>query len=123
MHLAKVANRDRVIYVSYGITSRRRQQDPLYGAADPLFADTLTGFVNGENSAVVSGIESNSTPGGDTATALASLEPIANRLAFLNVPYSLEHVAEAGTAFKANVMILDYIERFAVGDATRDKRE
>jgi replicative DNA helicase len=43
-------------------------------------------------------------------------------LAFLNAPYSLEHVATAGSEFKANVMILDYIQRFTVGD-TKDRRE
>jgi len=55
--------------------------------------------------------------------AATSLEPIAARLAFLNAPYSLEHVAAAGEAFGANVMILDYIQRFAVGDTSKDKRE
>lgn len=56
-------------------------------------------------------------------TAVASLEPVAGRLAFLNPPYSLEHVAAAGTEFKSNVMILDYIQRFSVGDGSKDKRE
>lgn len=55
--------------------------------------------------------------------ALQSLEPVAARLAFLNPPYSLEHVAAAGTAFDANVMILDYIQRFTVGDGAQEKRE
>jgi replicative DNA helicase len=55
--------------------------------------------------------------------AVASLEPVAGRLAFLDSPYALEHVAAAGTAFDANVMILDYIQRFAVGDGSGDRRE
>lgn len=55
--------------------------------------------------------------------AAVALEPVAGRLAFLNPPYSLEHVAAAGTAFGANVLVLDYIQRFAVGDAGQDKRE
>jgi replicative DNA helicase len=56
-------------------------------------------------------------------SAVASLEPIGGRLAFLNAPYSLEHLAAAGTAFGANVLILDYIQRFAVGDGSKDRRE
>ena len=56
-------------------------------------------------------------------SAVASLRIIAGRLAFLNPPYSLEHVAAAGTAFGANVLVLDYIQRFAVGDGSKDKRE
>ena len=56
-------------------------------------------------------------------SAVASLEPVAGRLAFLNPPYSLEHVAAAGTAFGANVLVLDYIQRFSVGDGAKDKRE
>lgn len=60
---------------------------------------------------------------GRVRAAVASLEPVAGRLAFLNPPYSLEHVAAAGTAFGANVLILDYIQRFAVGDGKQDKRE
>ena len=55
--------------------------------------------------------------------AVASLEPVAGRLAFLNAPYSLEHLAAAGTSFGANVMIVDYVQRFTVGDGAKDKRE
>ncbi len=60
---------------------------------------------------------------GRVRAAVASLEPVADRLAFLNPPHSLEHVAAAGTAFGGNVLILDYIQRFAVGDSSKDKRE
>jgi len=55
--------------------------------------------------------------------AVAALAPVAGRLAFLNAPYSLEHVAAAGTDFAADVMILDYIQRFTVGDGSDDKRQ
>jgi replicative DNA helicase len=55
--------------------------------------------------------------------AVASLEPVAGRLAFLHAPFALEHVAAAGTAFGANVLILDYIQRFTVGDGKGDRRE
>lgn len=60
---------------------------------------------------------------GRVRAAVASLQPVAGRLAFLNAPYALEHVAAAGTAFGANVLTLDYIQRFTVGDDTGDKRE
>jgi replicative DNA helicase len=62
---------------------------------------------------------------GRVRAAVASLEPVADRLAFLNAPYSLEHLVAAGTgaSFGANVLILDYIQRFTVGDGTKDKRE
>jgi len=56
-------------------------------------------------------------------TAVATLAPVAGRLAFLNAPYSLEHVAAAGTAFGANVLMLDYIQRFSIGDPSKDRRE
>ncbi len=55
--------------------------------------------------------------------AMKTLEPVANRLAFLNAPYSLEHVVAAGEAFDANVLMIDYVQRFTVGDAAKDKRE
>lgn len=55
--------------------------------------------------------------------AVASLRPLAGRLAFLDAPYSLEHVAAAGTVFEANVLCLDYVQRFAVGDGSKDRRE
>lgn len=55
--------------------------------------------------------------------AVAALEPVANRLAFLGAPFALEHVAAAGTAFEANVLAIDYIQRFTVGDSEKDKRE
>jgi replicative DNA helicase len=55
--------------------------------------------------------------------SVASLAPIGGRLAFLHAPCALEHVAAAGTAFGANVLALDYIQRFTVGDGKGDKRE
>lgn len=60
---------------------------------------------------------------GRVRMAVDALAPVAGRLAFLHAPFALEHVAAAGTAFGANVLILDYIQRFAVGDASKDKRE
>lgn len=60
---------------------------------------------------------------GRVRAALDALVPIAARLAFLHAPFALEHVAAAGTAFGANVLALDYIQRFAVGDGRGDKRE
>lgn len=56
-------------------------------------------------------------------SVVSSLASVADRLAFLNPPYSLENVASAGTEFTANVLILDYIQRFTVGDESKDKRE
>lgn len=55
--------------------------------------------------------------------AVQTLSSAADRLAFLKAPYTLEHVVAAGTEFDADVLILDYIQRFAVGDAKGDKRE
>jgi replicative DNA helicase len=55
--------------------------------------------------------------------AIASFEPVATRLAFLAAPFALEHVAVAGTAFDADVLMIDYIQRFTVGDSARDRRE
>ena len=60
---------------------------------------------------------------GRVRAAVAALEPVAGRRAFLNAPFALEHVAAAGTAFGANVLALDYIQRFTVGDGAKDKRE
>jgi hypothetical protein len=51
---------------------------------------------------------------GRVRTAVGASEPIAGRLAFLQPPFALEHAA--GTAFGANVLMLDYIQRFSVGD-------
>jgi replicative DNA helicase len=56
--------------------------------------------------------------------AVDSLASVTDRFAFLNPPYSLEHMASAATEFKASVLILDYIQRFTVGDSSKaDKRE
>jgi replicative DNA helicase len=60
---------------------------------------------------------------GRVRAAVDTLAPVAGRLAFCSPPFSLEHVAAAGTAFGASVIILDYIQRFAVGDGKGDKRE
>lgn len=60
---------------------------------------------------------------GRVRAAVASLGGIAGRLAFLSAPFALEHVAAAGTEFGANVLMIDYVQRFTVGDAGKDKRE
>jgi replicative DNA helicase len=52
-----------------------------------------------------------------------ALASIAGRLAFLRPPYSLEHVHAARTSFGASVVIVDYIQRFAVGNGRGDQRE
>lgn len=55
--------------------------------------------------------------------AVDALRPAAGRLAFLGPPFALEHVAAAGTAFGADVLILDYLQRFTVETEGRDQRE
>lgn len=52
-----------------------------------------------------------------------ALKPVGERLAFLGAPFALEHVAAAGTAFGADVLVLDYIQRFSVGTDGKDQRE
>jgi hypothetical protein len=56
-------------------------------------------------------------------SVVTALKPVAVRMAFLRAPFTLEHVAEAGAAFGANVLMIDHIQRFAVGDEKGDKRE
>lgn len=56
-------------------------------------------------------------------SAVGALEPVASRVAFLSDPFSLEHVAAAGTAFGANVLALDYLQRFTAGAGTGNRRE
>jgi replicative DNA helicase len=46
-----------------------------------------------------------------------------DRLAILGPPFTLEAVAEAGTQFQANVLILDYLQRFTMRVQARDNRE
>jgi replicative DNA helicase len=54
--------------------------------------------------------------------AVASLRQVADRLAFLRPPFAFEHVAAAATAVGANVLTLDYLQRFSLG-TERDQRE
>lgn len=60
---------------------------------------------------------------GRVRAAVEALLPIGCRLAFMHAPFALEQVVAAGTEFGSNVMILDYIQRFTVGDGSKDKRE
>ena len=55
--------------------------------------------------------------------AVDALAPIADRLAFMGPPFALEHVAAAADVFAANVLILDYLQRFTVGTATDNGRQ
>ena len=60
---------------------------------------------------------------GRVRAAVDALATVACRLAFLHAPFALENLAAAGTEFGANVLILDYIQRFTVGDASKNARE
>ena len=52
-----------------------------------------------------------------------TLATVAGRLAFLGPPYSLSHVAQVADEFKANVLVLDYLQRFKTGDERSDGKE
>ncbi|MGL4424326.1 MAG: DnaB-like helicase C-terminal domain-containing protein [Gemmataceae bacterium] len=55
---------------------------------------------------------------------LPTATELATRLAFLNPPYTLRHIADTAVHFGANVIILDYIQRIRIdGPTTRDRRE
>jgi replicative DNA helicase len=49
--------------------------------------------------------------------------PIADRLAFLSGPYSIESVADAASRFQPNIIAADYIQRFTVGDGSKEPRQ
>lgn len=54
--------------------------------------------------------------------ALHTLEGLADRLCFVRPPFTLESVAAAADAFRADVLLLDYIQRIAPPGTHGDKR-
>jgi replicative DNA helicase len=54
--------------------------------------------------------------------ALATLEPLADRLAFCRPPFDLANVAATADAFEARLLILDYIQRIPPPGEHGDKR-
>jgi replicative DNA helicase len=48
------------------------------------------------------------------ATGLATLESILDRVAFMQAPYDIGNVAATADAFGADVLVIDYIQRFSV---------
>ena len=55
--------------------------------------------------------------------AIATLEPLADRLAFCRPPFDLENVAATADAFKATLLVLDYIQRIAPPGEHADRRQ
>lgn len=55
--------------------------------------------------------------------ALATLEPLADRLAFGRPPFDLENVAATADAFNASLIVLDYIQRIAPPGEHADRRQ
>jgi replicative DNA helicase len=53
---------------------------------------------------------------------LDTLDALADRLAFVRAPYSLDNVAAAADATKADVLLLDYIQRIAPPGNHTDRR-
>lgn len=56
------------------------------------------------------------------AAGLATLESIADRVAFLDAPYDLANVAAAADDFRADVLIIDYVQRFTLPEADHESR-
>lgn len=54
--------------------------------------------------------------------AIQTLEPLAERLAFVRPPYSMTNVAEAADAFEANLIVIDYIQRVRAHGDHADNR-
>lgn len=54
--------------------------------------------------------------------SLHTLEGLADRLCFVRPPFTLENVAAAADAFRADVLLLDYVQRIAPPGTHGDKR-
>jgi replicative DNA helicase len=54
--------------------------------------------------------------------ALHTLEPLAERLSFLRPPFTLGNVAGAADAFHADLLLLDYVQRFSLSGRQDDHR-
>jgi len=54
--------------------------------------------------------------------AMHTLEPLADRLAFVRPPFNLENVAASADAFHADLLVLDYIQRIPPPGEHGDKR-
>ncbi len=51
--------------------------------------------------------------------ALIQLEDVSSRIHWLDAPYAMRHVAKEAADFKADIVVLDYIQRF---DSDKDDR-
>lgn len=54
--------------------------------------------------------------------AIHTLEPLADRLAFVRPPFHLENVAAAADAFRADLLVLDYVQRIPPPGDHADRR-
>ncbi len=54
--------------------------------------------------------------------ALATLEPLFERLAFVLPPYGVNEVAASAVAFQADLLLLDYVQRISPPGSHGDKR-
>ena len=54
--------------------------------------------------------------------AINTLAPLADRLAFLKAPFDLENVTASADAFRADLLVLDYIQRISPSGNHADKR-
>jgi replicative DNA helicase len=58
----------------------------------------------------------------DHLAALATLEPLCDRLAFVRPPFDLANVAATADAFDAGLIVLDYLQRIAPPGEHGDRR-
>jgi replicative DNA helicase len=56
------------------------------------------------------------------ASGIATLESISERLAFLGSPFSLDNVANSASMHSADIIVIDYIQRFSVPGKESESR-
>lgn len=57
------------------------------------------------------------------ATAMATIAEICDRMAFMTAPFDIRNVAASADAFGANVLVLDYIQRFTIPTSDAEARQ
>lgn len=94
-------------------------------SAPPILLDRQLSRLSGIDLGLIRDRKADAMPRDRLDFGFGQLEAVADRLAFLNGPYTLEHAAGAADDFRAGLIVIDYLQRVPPSDqaAAGDARQ
>jgi replicative DNA helicase len=111
------------LQIVVGVLQNHPELRAVYGCVEMGGADLLARVVARLAGVPVTPITDKTLGAGEKARVKKAVElhdPVLHRLAFLDPPFNLDHLAGAADTFGATVLVTDYLQRFGHGKDLRE---